>query len=664
MVLSKLDNSVSYPEIKMVDTEDISKESNLYQIEVNGIEIIIAIGGPKNTFEDKNIIYFPIYLIKNNSKVVQIGIYEILSNNLLDYIGDDSMVDVEKLNDPVLYSFATDKYITERRMIPDAEEVPAEIKEPAKEISIYNNEIIEDIIIPENRIDIFTPKKNFKGYIKLKKEDAKQANDIREKYHEDKNHLWIVRFLSNPNYTIVDNEDEGDCLFSIIKDAFDTIGQETDVTKIRNKLANEINMEVYMDFKNTHDLYSESLKETTANSIILKNSNEKLKEKAANTIDMKEKMSIKLEADKIKEDFEVLKSENESMKKLYSDYKDMKNINSLEEFKKVVKTCDFWANEWAINTLERILNIKFIILSSDLYKQGDHSNTLECVNKIDPILESRGEFDPEYYILVDHMGNKKYKLIEYKKKVIFTFNELPYDIKRIIADKCVEKKSGVYSLIPEFVQFKNEEVGKKEKISFDELGDAKILNLYDDNIVFSFYNKSADKPLPGHGSGEKIPKEYSKEYSVLAKIPQWRKKLDNFWVEPFALDNHRWASVEHYYQASKFKKNNPDFYLSFSLDSGTDLSKDPEMAKGAGGKNGKYQGKLIRPKNVVVDPDFFSTRRDTEMKNAQYAKFSQIPELKKLLLETKNAKLLHYRKGLEPDVMDTLMVVRDKIKKE
>ena len=51
MVLSKLENDLSYPELKSVDVEDLKMEANLYQLEVKGVDIIIAVGSAKNNFE-------------------------------------------------------------------------------------------------------------------------------------------------------------------------------------------------------------------------------------------------------------------------------------------------------------------------------------------------------------------------------------------------------------------------------------------------------------------------------------------------------------------------------------------------------------------------------------------------------------------------------------
>jgi predicted NAD-dependent protein-ADP-ribosyltransferase YbiA (DUF1768 family) len=350
---------------------------------------------------------------------------------------------------------------------------------------------------------------------------------------------------------------------------------------------------------------------------------------------------------------------------IMSEFKFMKGIDTLDKFKKKIRSCEFWAEMWAISTLERILNIKFIILSSEAYKSEDIKNVIQCGMINDEYLDNKGVFYPEFYIIVDYTGSH-YKLVSYKKKSIFKFQEIPYDIKKLIVDKCLEKNAGVFSLIPDFQKFKStlqKGVIKEDLYNFQELSEAKLRGMYDDNTVFVFYSKSNDKPLPGKGSGEKISGDKIKDFSNLATFSQWRKKLDDQWVQPFMLDNHKWSSVEHYYQASKFKKAHPDFYLSFSLDSGTELSKDPEMAKAAGSKSGKFKGELLRPIEASIDPDFFGKRDKQELYNAQQAKFTQNEDLKALLMATRDAKLTHYKKGSPPEILDDLMIIRDKIRK-
>lgn len=121
MVVSKIDKSISYPEIKKVESEDIKKTSNLYQIEAKGVNIIIAIGTAKKMYENKNVTYFPLYLVKSNNGVIQIGVYEIKTDELLDFVDEDGNLELEKINEPLIYVFVTKKMLEEIRLIPDSD---------------------------------------------------------------------------------------------------------------------------------------------------------------------------------------------------------------------------------------------------------------------------------------------------------------------------------------------------------------------------------------------------------------------------------------------------------------------------------------------------------------------------------------------------------------
>lgn len=678
MVVSKLDSTVNYPELKRVDPEDLSKETNLYQLDIKDLEVIVAIGNPKNTFANKNIIYFPVYLVKHNNKVIQIGVFEIPSSNLLGFMDDTSILDVERLDSPLLYSFVTKDMIDKLRKVPENEQyisvediamkkdLELEAEEPKIDITKKKKEDREEeekdeILIPQIRKDIFVARPNANVPKKLKEETSKSAANIRQKYHESDDDNWVQNFMSNPNYTLTDNEGGGDCFFATIRDAFMSIGQETTVSKLRGKISDEIKLNLFEEYKELYTMYSNEMK-TLKSEIIEKNKEFKiLEQRIKSNIGREQQLIAHNAAKKIQEELERMNREYKYAKSNIAEYEYMKNIKTLEEFKQFVRTCKYWADAATIPLMELLLNVKFIILSSRIYRSGDIDNVLQCGAAVDPIIVSRDEFRPEYYIIIDHTGDH-YKLIGYKNTKIFIFKELPFDIKRLIVDKCMENDQGIYNYIPEFRELKAPKIKTPE--AFEDLGEAKIMNLYDDNIVFSFYAKSTESPLPGKGSGEKIPKSALLEFAHLSKIKDWRKKLDNSWVQPFSLDNHRWASVDHYYQASKFKQNNPEFYLSFTLDSGTELSQDPEIANGAGGKTGKYKGKLIRPKMVLIDPDFYEKRAKKEMEAAQNAKFTQNEDLKQVLLETKNAKLVHHIRAQPPEVCDNLMILRNKLSRE
>ena len=72
-------------------------------------------------------------------------------------------------------------------------------------------------------------------------------------------------------------------------------------------------------------------------------------------------------------------------------------------------------------------------------------------------------------------------------------------------------------------------------------------------------------------------------------------------------------------------------------------------ASGLGSILGKLIGPLFRPKNIIIDQDFYeNNNREQVMERAQKAKYEQDELSKKVLLATKNAKLVHYTASRKP----------------
>jgi predicted NAD-dependent protein-ADP-ribosyltransferase YbiA (DUF1768 family) len=429
---------------------------------------------------------------------------------------------------------------------------------------------------------------------------------------------------------------------------------------MRKMLSDEANEELFKSYQN---MYEMAVREVNDNMSVLKDlvaTHKDLKAKAKKTGNIEEQKQILEQANIVAKEHLKAKKTYALAQSLLTEYNYMSGINTLEQFKTLILTCKFWGETWAISTLERLMNIKLILFSLQAFKSKDTDSVLLCGQLNDEILQTIGTFEPDHYIMLEYMG-AHYKLITYKDRGAFKFKEVPYYVRKLIVDRCLEGQSGPFNLIPEFKTYL-----KEKKVDIPEPEEEMMeTDLYDDRTVFQFYSKSADSK-PGKGSGEKIGPEGVIAYSELASYPEWRKKLSNFWIAPFNLEGHTWNSVEHYYQASKFKENNPEFYLRFALDVNPEdpIAQDPVTAKSVGGKTGKVKGKQIRPKEVVIDPNFFGGRHIEEMEKAMRAKFSQNPELKQLLLSTKNAKLVHFQRGSPPIVFDHLMRIRQELSKK
>ncbi len=708
MVVSKIDNSIDYPDSKFVDPDDLDYDAQLYEIELfPDLDVIIALGQVKYTFVDKNILYIPVYLTNDGEVLVQIGVYEFPANIYTSLLDEDNDFDISLLENPLplLYSFAKESFI--RKEIGSKKKNSSPVSAPISppEVEVPTTITIDEVepeqkskkpVMDEDAIELSKDSRvpNKQTIIEeLFDEDDDERPEItdemvveeaqqEEKFKEHRGHNWVEKFMRNENYAIIDNEGKGDCLFATIRDAYSGIGKKVSVKQLREIASNAATQKVFEDFKEQYDMYANQVQELGTRLADLQTQNRQLKAQYQETKDRNTKAQIVARSKPIVQEFKKLRKEKKGASEMLHEFRWMRGINTLDKLKKKMRLCNFWAETWTIQTLENVLNIKLIILASDNYENGDYDNVLQCGDMVPESIEKKGEFKPKYYVILDYTGNH-YKLITYKQKRIFEFGSLPLKLKKMIIDKCMESKGkSIYNYIPKFKLIQQrlkepskspvspgddagpEDQGEPDEEPVDEGSKLADKPSFDEETVFQFYSKSADKPLPGKGAGETINTSRIKEFAELASMIGWRKVLSNFYMAPFKLDNRTWNSVEHYYHANKFKKNHPDFYQLFTVESDSDISKDAAFAKGAGGKTGNFKKmNYKRPKDIVIDEDFFSSGRAQQaMEAGQRAKYTQNEIPKRVLLATKNAKLQHHVRGSPPIIFYDSMKIREELK--
>ena len=712
--VSIINPEVTYRESKIIDEEDIGYKSQVYELDVNNedengtLTITVVIGKPKYIYTDKNIIFFPIYAVHRSRIRSQIGVFEVKSSQIIN-VYKNGELDVSRISKPLYFSFAKPVYLAsleaDPKLFENAPLTPSPVESDTKTQpqSILEAERAEDEHLSlrldktnisaahkeaENELErgLLEDVEGFKANEPLAEETKEMADSERSEYKESSRDTWIEKYMRNNNYRIHEVESNGDCLFAVIRDAFADIGKKTTVDKLRAVLSKEMTDAVFHEYRKVYLSFLDEVQSLNRDLAAIENTIKEYKKSVKRisdktTADAKEMLKKSKELEQEKKNIVAKIKETEEMQTVYTG--NMKQIDTLEKMRQHIKTTSFWADSWAISTLERVLNVKLVIFSQQAFMAEEGAPDLDGVllcGEASKELQERQTFSPDYYIFATYSGDH-YKLISYKSRKIFQFREVPYDVKILILNRCLSRLSGTYYMINDFRNFKTKfGIDEDEGVPEDYRELEGHGSLFTANTVFVFCSNSDPKMKPGEGNGEKIQSEDKSKYAKLnTKYNSWRKKLDDDWDKsPLIIDGHKWTSLTHYMQGVQYKKTHPDVYLMFSLDSDPDsnLAKSVKTAKAFKGivkeveqlkDEDKKKKTLKAPKkqvNVIApDLDFDKNRREEERAKALKAKFQDNETMRLMLKATGDALLIHKCGSGEPAIPDMeLMRVRDSIR--
>ena len=723
--VSIINPEVTYRESKTIDEEDIGYKSQVYELDLeDGLTVSVVIGKPKYIYTDKNIIFFPIYAVHRSRIRSQIGVFEVKSTQLIN-VYNKGEIDVSRLSRPLYYSFAKPDYLAkleadpkffnDRPLTPTPKEQPATAKPyllgQAREDELEGLNEPSDESGPREPLDhlslrlgktalskaraeavdilekgILSDIEGFKAKDPLPEETKEMADAEREEYKKAKSSkdIWIQKFMKNHQYRIHEVETNGDCFFAVVRDAFADIGKKTTVEKLRAILAAEMTDDIYNEYRSVYLSFLDEIQSLKRDLDALEKTLKEYKKQVKRitdktTADGKAILQKYRELEQEKKNIERKIGETEELQTLYTG--DIKHIDTLEKMRQHIKTTSFWADTWAISTLERILNVKMVLFSQQAFEPPEGEPDLDGVllcGEASKELQERQTFSPDYYIFATYSGDH-YRLISYKSRKIFQFREVPYDVKILVLNRCLSRLSGVYYMIQDFRNLKtkfgiDEDEGAPDNYREWEGSDS----LFNADTVFVFCSNSDPKVKPGEGNGEKIPSSEKSKYAKLnTKFNSWRKKLDDDWSKnPIMINGLKWTSVTHYMQGVQYKKTHPDVYRMFSLtdDEESDLAKsvkaakafkgivkEVEQPKDAAKKKPKAPKKQVQV--IAPDLDFDDKKREEERHKALIAKFHDNETMRQLLKATGNALLINKCESGDPVVPDlTLMRVREAIR--
>lgn len=653
MVQSLINPDVCYPEVDTIDPEDVGYAAQVCEMARSSPQedkfMLIAIGKVKYTFHDRGILYYPIYLLTMDDKKQlvaksKIGLVEVPVKHALIILDENKEIRLDLLEDPLLFAFANEDYLdrfstdevpvhSKKTPVPTTEEQKEEPEEEedddASESVQKARHLIAHGIFKQNERIVLPPP--------VPEETETESKTLTEAFESSSMKdakFWVQRFLKNDRFgfhTVHGSDSES--LFACICDAFQQIGKDTTVAKLKAVVALEATASVFKSRREAYEHLVHKVRDKKLRLDKMKESSHKDKDDAAMTA---------LTHDIVYDERLV--------KELVGE--EFREITTLQHFREFIMTHRFVPDDWAIGVLEQKLHVKLIVLSESEFEDGDVHHVVHCFRS--------SNTKPQYYIVVSKNKRGSYVVVTYKNqadhdvgKRIFSFSELPFGLRHHIGRRCSERSGHGFQHIQEFDDLASKH-GHDDHRRSNSGGDP------DDEMRLQFYRFASNQAIPGKGPNEHVPVDQLYAFQPLRKIHGWRRKLDDTWAQSkFQLDGKTWASVVHYTQSVQFKKHHKEYADTFSLDSRTALSKNVDLALAATQENKKTM--KTKPSQIEVDKEMTAEEALKHRVAALHAKFLQNADLQQLLKATLTATLMHYvpKRGAQPD--DALMALRDTI---
>ncbi len=675
-VKSLIEPKLEYSENKTVDIDDIHYSTSIYDYELFNEDVEIALGKGKEDTNGYNILFYSVYLIYNGELKSRIGIFEGKSESMIELIDENGIVDLSKVNVHNLSEVSNSPQIDRKgnliifikeddfkKYINMPVKEKADIVEEDEEEKIEDKNIddvvdlTEDDDVTEIKIKSQEEMENVESWYvenaelkkpRIKSETKEESNKEKELFKRSTSNMWVQNYMKNINYEEIDNEGSGDCFFAVIRDALKDVGKVTTVDKLRKMVSEDMNEETFQHYRSLYLSLSGELKSKEEELLDLKTTMKKIqKNEKKHTRTAEETRIIKEQLDGIVKKYNEVLEEKKQVRENLNDFEFMKEYDTLEKFKDYVLTSQYWADDYTISYLEDRLKIKMIILSKEAYDEKAEDSVIQCGQLKDEDSNS----EPEHYIITSYV-KKHYTLITYKEKGALSFEEIPYGIKALIINKCLEKTAGPFYKISDFKKLR-EDMEIEIEESDDEI-DIHENDLYEKGEVIMIHSKSFNKPKPGKGQGEATSdvNKYSELISLANKNKEWRRMLDDSYIQAMMIDGKKWSSVKHFMLGSQFKRKNIDLYNEFSLD-GNENSKVALQVEDAIKYSNENRKKIESEFKSIT-----STKKEEAREKALKIKFGESVNMMNILKSTYPAKLLKFHRGKEAESDLLLMKLR------